>query len=195
MYLLEESKKGRSGTGKSFLPARWLQPVARLAITALAVWASTCIKVQYIWPVTRMKPSAGKKRKSTSKCACVACAANKRKCSGERPCGRCARLNIPCVDKLDKRSRAYKEKMARENTSIISVVQPTGKFRRKIPSKGAKAVASLLEGGPEELPVAPETHKAAPKSQASIVSRIPSIELDQLEGAAALFTLATDRIS
>lgn len=128
--------------------------------------------------IVLMKGSSAKPRKSTSKCACVACAANKRKCSGERPCGRCARLNIPCVDKLDKRSRAYREMMAKENTAIVSVVQPKGKFKRKLPSKGARAVASLLHSGPDALHTANVEAKAPRKKGASKPPSLSSVEME-----------------
>ena len=42
------------------------------------------------------------------KSSCLACRTNKRSCDGGRPCARCAKRGIPCVDVLDRRTREFK---------------------------------------------------------------------------------------
>jgi len=59
-----------------------------------------------------------KEQNCTKKKACVACQINRRRCSGNRPCERCTKLGVACVDRADRRKKAFRAK-GRSGLTIV----------------------------------------------------------------------------
>lgn len=88
------------------------------------------------------------------KSSCLACRTNKRSCDGARPCGRCTKRGIPCVDVLDKRTKEFRKatagasKESRAKTAVVTGLaappQQSGKSRggRGLSSIGARQAAN-----------------------------------------------------
>lgn len=71
-----------------------------------------------------------KKRKRASK-ACLSCQAKHTKCGSERPCTRCKKYGLHCVDSLStkKRGRTQKKKLLEDAKAHLEFILQTMNFK------------------------------------------------------------------
>lgn len=71
-----------------------------------------------------------KKRKRASK-ACLSCQAKHTKCGSERPCTRCKKYGLHCVDSLTtkKRGRSQKKKLLEESKAHLEFILQSMNFK------------------------------------------------------------------
>lgn len=71
-----------------------------------------------------------KKRKRASK-ACLSCQAKHTKCGFERPCSRCKKFGLHCVDSLStkKRGRSQKKKLLEESKAHLEYILQSMNFK------------------------------------------------------------------